>query len=147
MTSDSTIFSRKTALSPNPAKYTVDGSHMPISHIGSISTSNLSVNDNYLVPKLSLNLLSVGQLCELGLELKFSNNGVDVQDSQTGQLLGTSRKVGRLFELSIISADSFFKNNFHGCYHSHFQFVALSVGSYLTSMCPALSLLGSFRFS
>jgi hypothetical protein len=84
MTSDSTIFSHKIALSPNPAIYTVDGSHTPISHIGSISTSNLFVSDIYLVPKLSLNLFSVGQLCELGLELKFSNKGVDVQDSQTG---------------------------------------------------------------
>jgi hypothetical protein len=99
MTSDSTIFSHKTALPPNPAVYTADGSHIPVSHVGSISTSNLYVSDTYLVPKLSLNLLSVGQLCELGLELKFSNKGVDVHDSQTGQLLGTGRKVGRLFEL------------------------------------------------
>jgi len=84
MTSNSTIFSHKTVISPNPAIYTADGSHMPVSHVGSISTSNLSVSDTYLVPKLSLNLLSVGQLCELGLELKFSNKGVDVLDSQTG---------------------------------------------------------------
>jgi hypothetical protein len=81
MTSDSTIFSHKAALSPNPAIYTADGSHMPVNHIGSISTSNLSVSDTYLVPKLSLNLLSVGKLCE---QLKFSNKGVDVHDSRTG---------------------------------------------------------------
>ena len=71
MTSDSTIFSQKIALSPNLAIYTANGSQMPVSHIGSISTSNLSIGDTYLVPKLSLNLLFVGQLCELGLELKF----------------------------------------------------------------------------
>uniref|UniRef100_A0A2N9FNR4 GAG-pre-integrase domain-containing protein n=1 Tax=Fagus sylvatica TaxID=28930 RepID=A0A2N9FNR4_FAGSY len=53
----------------------------------------------YLVPKLSLNLLSVGQLCELGLDLHFSNHGVDVQDPLTGKLLGTGRKIGGLFEL------------------------------------------------
>jgi hypothetical protein len=84
MTSNSTFFSHKTAISPNPAIYTVDGSHMPVSHIGSIFTSNLSVSDIFLVPKLSLNLLFIGQLCELGLELKFSNKGVDVQDSKKG---------------------------------------------------------------
>jgi hypothetical protein len=84
MTSDSTIFSHKTALSPNPAIYIADGSHMPVSHIGSISTSNLSASDTYLMPMLSLNLLSVGQLCELGLDMKFSNKGADVHDSQTG---------------------------------------------------------------
>jgi len=74
--------------------------------IYTISTSNLSVSDTYLVPKLSLNLLSVGQLCELGLELKFSKKGVDVQDSQTGQLLGTGYKVGRHFELSFLQIPS-----------------------------------------
>ncbi|KAA8517060.1 hypothetical protein F0562_017122 [Nyssa sinensis] len=106
MTSDSTIFSHKTALSPNPAIYIANGSHMPVSHVGSISTSNLSVSDTYLVPQLSLNLLSVGQLCELGLDLKFSNKGVDVQDSRMGQLLGTGRKVGRLFELTSLQIPS-----------------------------------------
>jgi hypothetical protein len=101
MTFDSTIFSHKTTISPNPAIYTADGSHMPVSHVGSISTSNLSISDTYLVPKLSLNLFFVGQLCELGLELKFSNEGVDVQDSQTGQLLGTGRKVGHFLSSHI----------------------------------------------
>jgi hypothetical protein len=55
---------------------------------------------------LSLNLLSVGQLCELGLELKFSNKGVDVQDPQTGQLIGTGRKIGRLFEIAFLQTPS-----------------------------------------
>jgi len=72
---------------------------MVLSHTGSISLPHLSVDDTYLVPKISLNLLSVGQLCELGLELKSSNKGVDVQDPQTSQLIGIGRKIGRLFEL------------------------------------------------
>jgi hypothetical protein len=58
------------------------------------------MSNTYFVPNLSLNLLSVGQLCVLDLELHFSNRGCDVQDPQTGQLIGTARKVGRLFELS-----------------------------------------------
>uniref|UniRef100_A0A2N9G3P5 Integrase catalytic domain-containing protein n=1 Tax=Fagus sylvatica TaxID=28930 RepID=A0A2N9G3P5_FAGSY len=66
---------------------------------GTISSPDLTIPDTYLVPKLSLNLLSVGQLCELGLDLHFSNHGVDVQDPLTGKLLGTGRKTGRLFEL------------------------------------------------
>ena len=72
---------------------------MSVSHIGTISSPDLTIPDTYLVPKLSLNLLSVGQLCELGLDLHFSNRGVDVQDPLTGKLLGTGRKIGRLFEL------------------------------------------------
>uniref|UniRef100_A0A2N9FZE8 Integrase catalytic domain-containing protein n=1 Tax=Fagus sylvatica TaxID=28930 RepID=A0A2N9FZE8_FAGSY len=53
-----------------------DGSAMTVSHVGSISTLNLSVSDVFCVPKLHLNLLS------------------------TGQIVGTARKVGRLFELT-----------------------------------------------
>ena len=102
MTSDPTLFSQKSALSPNPTIYTADGSRLLVSHTGSISSPNLSVDNTYLVPQLSLNLFSVGQLCELGLELTFSNKGVDVQDPQTGQLIGTGRKIGRLFQLSFL---------------------------------------------
>jgi hypothetical protein len=85
--------------------YTADSSHISVSHIGTNSSPNLTIPDTYLVPKLSLNILSIGQLCELGLDLHFSNRGIDVQDPlmgkllETGQLLGTGRKIGRLFEL------------------------------------------------
>ena len=72
---------------------------MPISHEGTITSSCLSLNDTFHIPKLSLNLLSVGQLCELGVNLLFTNHGVDVQDPQTGQVLGTGCKVGRMFEV------------------------------------------------
>ena len=83
-----------------PTITTADGFAMTISHVGSISTPNLSVSDVFYVPKLHLNLLSVGQLTELGLNLFFSSRGCLVQDSWTRQIVGTVRKVGRLFELT-----------------------------------------------
>uniref|UniRef100_A0A2N9G795 CCHC-type domain-containing protein n=1 Tax=Fagus sylvatica TaxID=28930 RepID=A0A2N9G795_FAGSY len=83
-----------------PTITTADGSAMTVSHVGSISTPNLSVSDVFCVPKLHLNLLSVGQLTELGLNLFFSSRGCLVQDSRTGQIVGSARKVGRLFELT-----------------------------------------------
>uniref|UniRef100_A0A2N9FPD5 Retrovirus-related Pol polyprotein from transposon TNT 1-94-like beta-barrel domain-containing protein n=1 Tax=Fagus sylvatica TaxID=28930 RepID=A0A2N9FPD5_FAGSY len=92
-------FSQKMPLAHSPIIYTADSSHMSVSHIGTISSPDLTIPDIYLVPKLSLNLFSVGQLCELGLDLHFSNRGVDVQDPLTGKLLGIGRKIGRLFEL------------------------------------------------
>uniref|UniRef100_A0A2N9EH44 Integrase catalytic domain-containing protein n=1 Tax=Fagus sylvatica TaxID=28930 RepID=A0A2N9EH44_FAGSY len=58
-----------------PTITTADGSAMTVSHVGSISTPNLSISDVFCVPKLHLNLLS-------------------------GQIVGTARKVGRLFELT-----------------------------------------------
>ena len=52
---------------------------MPISHKGTISSPSLSLNDTFHISKLSLNLLSVGQLCELDIDLLFTNHGVNVQ--------------------------------------------------------------------
>uniref|UniRef100_A0A2N9EY92 Reverse transcriptase Ty1/copia-type domain-containing protein n=1 Tax=Fagus sylvatica TaxID=28930 RepID=A0A2N9EY92_FAGSY len=89
-----------------PTITTADGSTMTVSHVGSISTPNLSVSDVFCVPKLHLNLLSVGQLTELGLNLFFSSRGCLVQDSRTGQVIGTVRKVGQLFELTSLHCPS-----------------------------------------
>ena len=44
-------------------------------------------------------MLFIGQLCELGIDLLFTNHGVDVQDPRAGQVLGTGHKVGRMFEV------------------------------------------------
>ena len=72
---------------------------MPINHNETISSPSLSLSDTFHIPKSSLNLLSVSQLYELGINLLFTNHGVDVQDSRTDQVLGTGRKVGRMFEV------------------------------------------------
>ena len=72
---------------------------MPASHNETISSPCLSLSDTFHIPKLSFNLLSVGQFCELGVDLLFTNHGVDVQDPRIGQVLGIARKVGCMFEV------------------------------------------------
>ncbi|GKV22590.1 hypothetical protein SLEP1_g32448 [Rubroshorea leprosula] len=101
----SSITAHFSSMLPNnsfPDIYSADGSPMNVSHIGNVSTKSLTLPNALLVPKLSYNLLSVGQLCDLGLEVTFSTHGCRVQDPRTGQLLGTGRKVGRLFELNYL---------------------------------------------
>jgi hypothetical protein len=71
MTPNSFIFFAKSILPRPTTIYTANGSHLDVSHIGSISTHQLSMSNTYLVSNLSLNLLYVGQLCELGLKLQF----------------------------------------------------------------------------
>ncbi|GKV53176.1 hypothetical protein SLEP1_g59714, partial [Rubroshorea leprosula] len=88
----SSITTHFSSMSPNnsfPDIYSADGSPMNVSHIGNVSTKSLTLPNALLVPKLSYNLLSVGQLCDLGLEVTFSAHGCRVQDPRTGQLLGT----------------------------------------------------------
>jgi hypothetical protein len=52
MTPNSSIFSTKSALPRPTTIYTTNGSHLDVSHIGSVSTHQLSVFDTYLVPNL-----------------------------------------------------------------------------------------------
>ena len=89
-----------------PTIYTANGSAMHVSHLGNVFTPALSVSNVYQIPKLTHNLLSVGQLTELSFSLTFSSTGVVVQDSQTVQIVGTTRKVIRLFELIFIHLSS-----------------------------------------
>ena len=89
-----------------PTIYTANGSPMHVSHLGNFSTPPLFVFNVYQILKLTHNLLSVGQLTELGFSLTFSSTGVVVQDSQTGQIVGIVRKVGRLFELIFLHLSS-----------------------------------------
>ena len=82
-----------------PSIYTANGSPMHVSHLGNVSTPALSVSNVYQILKLTHNLLSIGQLTKLGFSLIFASTGVVVQDSQTGQIVGTVGKVGKLFKL------------------------------------------------
>lgn len=76
MTPYSSIFSLNYVLSGPTTIYTTNGSHRIYFHSRVICVQ-------HLVKNLSLNLLSVSQLCEFGLELHFSSKGCDVQEPQT----------------------------------------------------------------
>ena len=99
MTPNSSVFSSKLSASSLPPIHTANDTPMAITHIENVSDSNLHLPDTYYIPSLAFNLISVGQLCDLGLNVLFSSSGCQVQDPQTGKILGTGKKVGRLFEL------------------------------------------------
>ncbi|GFZ16754.1 hypothetical protein Acr_26g0000240 [Actinidia rufa] len=99
MTADLFVFSSKSYESSFPIVHTIDGSSMTVDHVGHVSTSALSLPNTYYVRNLALNLISVGQLCDLGLTVLFSSTGCVVQDPRTGQTLGIGRRHGRLFQL------------------------------------------------
>lgn len=86
--------------------------HMPINHItsgstmtviGIVSTTQLSISNVCLMPKFSWNFLYVGQLCELGLRIRFSSIGCVVQNPQMAY-----RPLGQNFKL-----DGFFFLHLH----------------------------------
>ncbi|KAA8542248.1 hypothetical protein F0562_023616 [Nyssa sinensis] len=73
-----------------------NGSHFAINEIGD---TNSTFKDVYVSPRLSNNLISVGQLVEKNCDVHFSRDGCLVQDQVLGKILAKGPKVGRLFPL------------------------------------------------
>ena len=72
---------------------------MHVQNKRTINTPKLSIFDIFHVPKVSLNLLFVGQLREPGIDVYFLSHGYFMQDPQKGKILGIGHRVGWLFEL------------------------------------------------
>uniref|UniRef100_A0A2N9HAP0 Retrovirus-related Pol polyprotein from transposon TNT 1-94-like beta-barrel domain-containing protein n=1 Tax=Fagus sylvatica TaxID=28930 RepID=A0A2N9HAP0_FAGSY len=106
MSLDSQLFSSVIPTTHTPLIQIANGLHIIASHTGFVSTSTLSLSDTYLIPNPTLNLISVGQLCELDFDLWFGSSGCRVQDPRTNQVLGTSRRVGRMFKLTSLHLPS-----------------------------------------
>lgn len=98
MTSDSTIFTSKNPVSYTSSINTADGSQLHVSLIGTISTY-LSLPTTFHILKLTINLIYVCQMCDLGLNVLFSSSSCHLQDPRTSQIIGIGRKVRRMFEL------------------------------------------------
>ena len=77
---------------------TADGSSLPISAVGDLSSSLTNV---FMSPNLSTNLISVGQLVDNNCNVHFSRSGCVVQDQVLGQMIVKGPKVGRLFPLHV----------------------------------------------
>ena len=79
---------------PSVSVMTTDGTPMPLAGIGSICTPKISFSDVYHIPNLTLNLVSVGQLCDSGFSTIFSYSCCYVQDPHSKKLIGTGRRQG-----------------------------------------------------
>ena len=78
MSPDSQLFFSIIPITHTPIIQTANGSHIAASHTGSVSTPTLFLFDTYLIPNLTLNLISVDQLCELGFNLWIGSSGCHV---------------------------------------------------------------------
>jgi len=97
MSPDSSSFTSVSPLSFIPVM-TADGT--PLTGVGSVVTPHLSLPNVYLIPKLKLNIASVGQICDSGDYLvMFSGSFCCVQDLQSQKLIGTGRRENGLYNL------------------------------------------------
>lgn len=94
MTSDLSLFTSLSSLSTSISVLTVNGTSMSLAGIGSITTSGLCLSDVYYIPQLTLNLISISQLCASGYVVQFSSTSCYVQDPHSKKLIGTGRREG-----------------------------------------------------
>ena len=86
---------------------TGDDTAHPIAHTGNVPLSLQNGNVKYLadvlhVPNITKNLVSVGQMVEGGLQVKFNTDGLYVKEyKKNGKLVAQGKKVGRMFTLDV----------------------------------------------
>ncbi|MCO5604490.1 hypothetical protein L7F22_058657 [Adiantum nelumboides] len=79
----------------------------PIVHTGDVPLSTRNGNKKYLVdvlhvPNITKNLISVGQMVEQGLQVRFNGRGLYVDEyKKNGKLVAQGKKVGRMFTLNV----------------------------------------------
>lgn len=89
MTNDISLFSSISASSFPASALTANGTPMSLAGIGSIVSPRLSLSDVYCIPQLTLNLISISQLCDSGYIVHFSSSSCHVQDPHSKKLIGT----------------------------------------------------------
>jgi len=110
MSPDSSSFTSVSPLSSIPVM-TADGTPMPLAGVGSVVMPHLSLPNVYLIPKLKLNLASVGQICNSGDYLVMFSGFFFccVQDLQSQKLIGTGHRENGLYildelKMSVVAA-------------------------------------------
>jgi len=99
MSPDSSSLTSVSPLSSIPVMI-ADDIPMLLAGVGSVVIPHLSLPNVYLIPKLKLNLASVGQICDSGDYLiMFFGSFCCVQDLQSQKLIGTGRKENGLYIL------------------------------------------------
>jgi hypothetical protein len=88
MTSDSSIMSALCSLLSLVNVLTADGTSLPVSSKGTLSTSSFSVPDISHVPRLKMNLFSASQFTDSGCRVILDADSCAIQDCHTQVLVG-----------------------------------------------------------
>jgi hypothetical protein len=88
MTSSSSALSSLHSLDFPLSVLTADGTSLPVTSCGTLSTPFFSVPDVSLVPRLAMNLLFAAQTANSGCRVIFDADSVSIQDRHTQLLVG-----------------------------------------------------------
>jgi len=127
---------------------TTDDTSCSITHQGSLSNAHFTVPNVSLVPQLSINLLSVGQITDQNCFIGFDYSSCFVQDRRSGIVIGTGHRCRGSSKLYILdtlclpsssarvsSVSSSFLSSFmkyhHRLSHLWVSFVHINTSGYL----------------
>ena len=82
-----------------------DGTSLPVTSIGHLSTSSFSVPEVSHVPRLSMSLMSVSQLTDYGCQVVFDSSVCRVQD-RSGTVIGAGRRHSGVYMLDSLHLPS-----------------------------------------
>ena len=86
---------------------TGDDTVHPIEHVGNVPLAMHDGKPKYMadvlhVPTITKNLVSVGQMVEQGLQVKFNSNGCFVEDPNNRyRMVAKGKRIGRMFTLDV----------------------------------------------
>jgi hypothetical protein len=92
VTSDQSRLASTTPVTEGTSVQTADGTLCHVTHKGSLSDPNFTVSNIFFVPKLSMDLLSVGQITDHNCFVGFDDSSCFVQDRHTRDVIGTGRR-------------------------------------------------------
>ena len=102
VTSDKSQLAFSTPVIDGTSVQTADGTSCSITHQGSLSTAHFTVPNVSLVPQLSINLLSVGQITNQNCFIAFDDSPCFIQDRRSGTVIGTGHRRRGSFHLYIL---------------------------------------------
>jgi hypothetical protein len=116
VTSDQSRLTSTTHVIEGTSVQTADGTLCHVIHKGSLSDSHFTVPNIFLVPELSMDLLSVGQITDHNCFVGFVDSSCFVQDRHTGDVIGTGRRrksSPRLYILNTLRLPSYHTSTPH----------------------------------
>ena len=84
---------------------------MLVEGVGYVSISHITLPDVYYIPKLTLNLASVSQLCKSGNRVFFSDSVCVIQGQHILKVIGIGRRVGELYVLEVLKVSAVAASN------------------------------------
>nr|BBF89473.1 hypothetical protein [Oryza glaberrima]BBF89485.1 hypothetical protein [Oryza glaberrima] len=75
-----------------------NGAGLQVHGSGAVNTEMVAIPDVWYVPGINCNLVSVGQLCQLGLEVSIFRGVCTVTRASDGSVVGKANRSGAVYE-------------------------------------------------